>query len=205
MRTSPIHVEVTPPVRHERVQLLLRILLAIALGWLGITTGWIVALLFVSLPLIAAISSSFGADRYREDTAPAVVRVLDWLLQLSAFMLLLTDRFPSSKSPNARIELPVTARPTPGTAIVRLLTSLPSGLVLMVLWFVSGVLWLVSAITVLVATTVPASILGYQRGVLRWQARLVAYHASLVDDYPPFAVDTGREDHDTALAASGAP
>jgi hypothetical protein len=26
--------------------------------------------------------------------------------------------------------------------------------------------------------------------VLRWETRLVAYHASLVDEYPPFAFDT---------------
>lgn len=205
MRTSPVHVEVVSPAHHERIQVVLRILLAIALGWIGITTGWLVGLLFVALPLVAAISASTGPRRFREDTAPAVVRVLSWLLQLSAFMLLLTDRFPSGTDPNARIELPIHAQPTPGSALTRLLTSLPSGLVLMVLWFVSSVLWLVSAITVLVATTVPPSILGYQRGVLRWQARLVAYHASLVDDYPPFAVETGNADHDAALAVSGAP
>lgn len=204
MRTSPIHVEVTSPIRYERVQLLLRILLAIALGWLGITTGWLVALLFVALPLVAAISLSFGASQFRDHTAPVVARVLDWLLQLSAFMMLVTDRFPSLASPNARIELPIAATPTPGKALLRLLTSLPSGAVLLVLWFVSGVLWLVSAVGVLVSTVVPGSILGYQRGILRWQARLVAYHASLVDDYPPFAIETGIDDHDAAFAASGA-
>ena len=45
--------------------------------------------------------------------------------------------------------------------------------------------------------SIPAGILGYQRGVLRWQARLVAYHASLVDDYPPLALDTNDSDHAT--------
>jgi hypothetical protein len=204
MSASPIHVEITSPARFDRVQLVVRLLLGIALGWLGITTGWVVALLFIALPLIAAISVSLGTERFRDATGPAVARVLDWLLQFSAFLLLLTDRFPSLIAPSMRVDLPITARPTPGTALLRLVTSLPSGVVLMVLWFVSGVLWVVSAITVLVARMVPEQILAYQRGVLRWQARLAAYHASLVDDYPPFTLDTGADDHPPTFAASAA-
>ena len=34
---------------------------------------------------------------------------------------------------------------------------------------------------------------GAGHGVLRWQARLYAYLAGLVDAYPPFALDTGPE------------
>jgi hypothetical protein len=33
----------------------------------------------------------------------------------------------------------------------------------------------------------------FQRGVLRWEARLLAYHSSLIEQYPPFALDTGPE------------
>jgi hypothetical protein len=47
------------------------------------------------------------------------------------------------------------------------------------------------------------SILSFQRGVLRWQARLVAYHASLVEEYPPFSFETG-DGHGATPAASGA-
>ena len=45
-------------------------------------------------------------------------------------------------------------------------------------------------LTVLFTERIPPSILAFQRGVLRWNARLVAYHASLVEEYPPFALDT---------------
>jgi hypothetical protein len=77
-----------------------------------------------------------------------------------------------------------------GSSLLRLVTSIPSAIVLCFLSLISGVMWLISAIGVLVVAHVPDSILGFQRGVLRWQARLVAYHASLVDDYPPFMLDT---------------
>ena len=46
---------------------------------------------------------------------------------------------------------------------------------------------------ILVRETYPAALYDFQRGVLRWQARLLAYHASLVDEYPPLAFYTGPE------------
>ena len=88
------------------------------------------------------------------------------------------------------------------TALSRLLTSIPSGIVLCFLWFVSGILWLFAAVAVLLGAAMPGSILAFQRGVLRWQARLVAYHASLVEEYPPFSFDT-EDGHETPLAAAG--
>lgn len=194
MTSSPVHVEVSSPPVFDRVQVLLRILLMITLGWLGMTAGWLVWSLYLLLPVIAAIAISLGGDRFRVDVAPRIAAGLAWLLALSAYMMLLTDRFPAGADTN-RIELPITGRPTVGSALARLLTSVPSGIVLLVLWFVSGVLWLVAAVAVIVGAAIPAGILGYQRGVLRWQARLVAYHASLVDDYPPLAIDTDDADH----------
>jgi len=80
--------------------------------------------------------------------------------------------------------------PTVGSALLRLVTSVPSGLVLIVLWFVSGLLWLYSAAVVLFDAPIPRSILGFQRAIVRWQTHLVAYHASLVDEYPPFELHT---------------
>jgi hypothetical protein len=188
---SPIRVDVTSPAHFERVQLLLRILLAIALGVVGITTGWLVWLLYVALPVIAAIAiSSFGAARYMGEVGPRIWRVLAWLLQLSAYMLILVDRFPTGEEHPVHVEIRVSGTPTIGSALLRLLTSIPSGLVLMVLWLVSFLAWLYSAALVLFEAQIPRSILGFQRAVLRWQAHLVAYHASLVEEYPPFALHT---------------
>jgi hypothetical protein len=204
MSPTPVHVEVASPVRFDRTTLLVRILLAIVLGWLGITGGWLIAVLFLVLPLIAAISIlAIGTDRFRTDVAPPVTRALVWLLQLSAFMLLLTDKFPGPGS-DVRVDLPFQGRPSATTALFRMITSIPSGFVLAIVWLVSSVLWVIAALIVVVGVTMPRSLLAFQRGVLRWQARLVAYHASFVDDYPPFALDTGDLDQ-AELVATGAP
>jgi hypothetical protein len=51
------------------------------------------------------------------------------------------------------------------------------------------VLVIVGAVTILIDGHVPSGILAFQRGMLRWQARLLAYHASLIEEYPPFSFE----------------
>lgn len=187
----PVHVEAESPPRFDRIQLLVRIALALVLAWVGITAGWLVLLLYLALPVIAAIAISVrGGDRFGTEVAPRIWRVLGWLLRLSAYMALLVDRFPTDAAAGVQVQLRPTGTPTIGSALGRLLTSVPSGLVLAVLWFVSGILWVVAAVIVLVGGPMPAAIAKFQRGVLRWSARLVAYHASLVQEYPPFVFAT---------------
>lgn len=192
----PVQLEVSSPPRFERIQLLLRAVLALTLGWLGITSGWLVCLLFLTLPiLVAIVVSTRGASYYLEAIAPKLWRVLGWLLAFSAYMLLLVDRFPVDEATGVRPELQVTARPTTSSAMLRLITSIPSAFVLGVLGIVSFVMLLVGAVAILVNREVPSSILGFQRGIVRWQARLLAYHASLVDEYPPFSFETTHTRH----------
>ncbi|MCE9575527.1 MAG: DUF4389 domain-containing protein [Deltaproteobacteria bacterium] len=201
----PVHVEVETPAHFERIQLLLRLALAIALGWVGVTAGWLVCTLYAALPVVAAIAiSSGGGSRYRDEVAPRIWQVLRWLLQFSAYMSLLVDRFPTDGDVGVDATLRPTGTPSIGSALLRLLTSIPSGLVLCVLWFISGILWVIAAVIVLLGGDMPPSIAKFQRGVLRWSARLVAYHASLVEEYPPFAFETD-DGHGTPLTAGSAP
>src|SRR5205823_5929411 len=128
---------------------------------------------------------------------------LEWLLGLSAYLLLLVDHFPVDEAPGVVAEIRYTGRPTVGSVLSRLVTSLPSGAVLMLLWSVSGALWVVAALAVLLGMSIPGWILAFQRGVLRWQARLVAYHASFVAQYPPWSFDTESPSGDAFAAAGG--
>lgn len=202
MRAHPIHLDVTPPPRFDRMQLLVRIAISVFLGWLGITLGWVSSVLFFALPVVAAvIVSARGADYYMHVTAQKLWPALRWLLAFGAYMLLLTDRFPLDKTTDVRSELHTTGRPTAGSALLRLLMSIPSAIVLCFLGLVSCVLWLVAAISILIGNTVPASITSFQTGFLRWHARLLAYHASFVEEYPPFSF----EDHATTPASMVAP
>lgn len=186
----PVQLEVTSPARFDRIQLLLRLAISCALGWVSSIAGWLPGLVFVALPLIAAVAlSTRGAQGYLDKTGPAVWRVVSWLIGLSAYMLLLTDRFPTTESTGVRIDLQVGGKPTIGSALLRLILSIPSAVVLGLLGIVSWLLIIVGAVMILIDNQVPAGILAFQRGVLRWQARLLAYHASLVDEYPPFSFE----------------
>jgi hypothetical protein len=65
--------------------------------------------------------------------------------------------------------------------------------VLYLIGFVAFILWLVAAVYILFQESYPKGIYDFFRGFLRWEARLLGYHASLVDQYPPFALDTQPE------------
>ena len=192
MSEYPVQLEVSPPVHYDRLQLLVRFFLGLVLGWIGLSTGWIATLLYVGLPVFAAIIiSSRGPDALLTRAGPKLWSVLEWLLAFSAYMLLVTDRFPAGRDPSVRVSLRLTARPRVESALVRLVTAIPSAVVLVVLQFVAWLLVLAGIVTVLLTRSVPAPIQAFQIGVVRWQARLLAYLASFVDEYPPFSFEHG--------------
>lgn len=194
MPVYPVQLEVTPPARYDRIQLLLRLAITITLGWIGLSAGALSGLLFLALPVLATIMiTSKGSEAFMQQTAPHLWRVLTWLLSFSAYMLFVTDRFPADPDDGVRTQLMARDEPPRAeTALFRLITSIPSALVLALISFVSWILVLVSIVTVLVARTVPDSIVSFQIAIVRWQARLLGYHASLVEEYPPFELDTSR-------------
>jgi hypothetical protein len=194
MTPYPVIIDVARPDRFERVQLLLRFALVLAIGYIGISLGWLMFALYLALPVVAAVAvSSLGLDRFRGEAAPTLARVLEWIIAFYGYMLLLTDRFPTG-APYGNLEVAIrpAGSPTTGSALLRLITSLPMFAALFVLGFVSWLFWIIAMFAILFSERHPPSLYRFQRGVLRWQGRLLAYHASLVDAYPPFAFDTGR-------------
>ena len=192
MTPHPIQIEVRSPEHFDRIQLVLRLGVMILLAALGISGAWVAGLLYLLLPLAAAITiSSEGADAYTRDVAPQLWRALRWLLELSAYMMLLTDRFPTADGDSVRSEVRFTAHPSVASAIGRVFTTIPAALVLCLAACFSWVLSVVAVILVLAGAKMPHWILAFQGGVLRWQARCAAYHASIVDDYPSFALESG--------------
>lgn len=111
-----------------------------------------------------------------------------------AYLAIVTDRFPSEKAEElVKFQVRTSGTPTVGSALLRLIYSIPSAFVLSLLGIVSEVLWVIAAIMVLAQENYPDGIYNFQLGILRWEARLLAYHASLVEQYPPFALDMEAE------------
>jgi len=193
----PVTFDVSRPEKFERPQLFLRILVAIILWVLASIVGWVFYLVF---PVLAAIFvSQKGAEKYLEEDGPRMTEWLRWVVAIFAYLLILTERFPTEKPGEiVRFEVSPGGSPTVGSALLRLILSIPSVFVLGLLGIVSAVVWVIAAVMVLVQENYPGGLYNFQRGVLRWEARLLGYHASLVDQYPPFALDTGPEPAPTA-------
>jgi hypothetical protein len=182
MTTHPVQLRVDPPARLQRVHVLIRLVLLVALGMLGWSSlYW---LLYLSLPALAAmLIASAGGERYLAEDAPRFSRALHWLAAAYAYLWMLTDALPDREG---SVELTIASggEPTAGSALSRLVTSLPALLLLALLSFAASVLWLVQAIVVLVRARPSTSLADFLELTLRYQFRLAAWHLSLVDRYP---------------------
>jgi hypothetical protein len=192
----PIEFDVVSvPSRFDRAQVVLRLILMLVLAHIGTTLGSLFWLLYLALPVAAAVLvSQHGAARYVAVDSHRVVRLLQWAIAVYAYLLLLTDRFPmSAPDPAVRFEVHPEGVPTVSSALWRLITTLPMAIALALLGIVSTVCWFFAMLLVLVHGAYPRAFFEYQVGVVRWLARLWAYHASLVQSYPPASFESGRE------------
>jgi len=186
MSPHPVHFHVEPS-RVHRAQILVRLAILAALGAIGCSSVYWV--LYLALPAIAALLLSRDADDgYLGKDAPPIVRVLRWFAGAYAYLWLLTDALPST-DPGGPVELTIEVggKPTPSSALLRLVTSLPALLLLAILSMAAAVLWIIGAIAILATERMPAAIADFIAMKLRYQFRIVAYHLSLVDAYPVLA------------------
>jgi hypothetical protein len=195
MRPYPVDIEVRSPEKFARLHVVLRLTFAIAIGYVGVSLGWLFFLLYLALPVFAAIAvSDHGGDGFLDRSAP-LRRVLGWVVAFYGYMMFVSDRFPTEQpDPCVRLDIRPGGTPTIGSALGRLVTSLPATVVLLLFGCLSGLVTFVAAVAVLLVERYPTSLQAFQRGVLRWQARLLVYHASLVDAYPPFDFEAHLSD-----------
>jgi hypothetical protein len=203
----PATLEIIRPPKLERPQLALRFVIVGVLWILGIPVWLLFPLLYVLIPTVAAVMlSQHGPARFFGQDARRLTRLLQWIVSVYAFLMLLTDRLPGSdERANVRFEVSASPSshptlPSVKSALARLVLSLPNALVLALLMILGWVWWLVAALFILLTESYPYWLYDFERGVLRWQARLFAYHASLVDAYPPFTLEVGIVEHEPSSA-----
>jgi Domain of unknown function (DUF4389) len=185
---NPVGFEIERPAAFKREHVFLRVAVLIVVGWVGHPWG----LLWLGLPLVAAILvSQKGGQRYLDENGPAVTRVLNWILDLAAYLALLTDELPGGSRHAVRFQVQRSGSPTVGSVLLRILWAIPSLIVLAILSFVGAIVWLIAAVSVLVDERYGEGLWRFLAGLVRWEAHLLAYLASLVDDYPPFTLASG--------------
>jgi hypothetical protein len=186
----PVRFHVERPARFARFQLLVRVVAFLALGILGVSFGTVFAFAYLALPVFAALRlGSRDPATYVEQDGARVVAGLHWFAAICAWTGLVTDRLPS-RSPPETVELAVapTSQPTPGSALWRVITGLPSALVLAILGFIGSFVWFWAALSILFTERIGVHAFHYLVGLQRWSVRLLVYQASLVDAYPPFSL-----------------
>lgn len=195
MASYPVAFDVQRPEKFERTQVALRILIFIVLSILSIA-GAVFSLLYLAVPIYAAVLiSQKGPEAYLSERGGPMLNILRWYLAIYAYLALLTDRFPTEKPEEAiRFDITPGGSPTVGSALLRLIMSIPSAFVLAILGILGFIVWIIAAISVLIQENYSEGLWNFQLALNRWQARLLGYHASLVDPYPPFAIDTGPEE-----------
>jgi small-conductance mechanosensitive channel len=192
MADYPVTFNIARPEKFERSQVFLRILVLVLLSILAGAVGWIFGVFYLAVPVLPPSSSQGDPQKYLQDTQmPTILR---WYLALYSYLAVLTDRFPT-EAPETIIsfELRPGGSPTVGSALMRLIYSIPSAIVLAILGIVAAVIWVIAVISILIQENYAEGLYNFQLGIMRWNARLLGYHASLVEQYPPFAVDTGPE------------
>jgi Domain of unknown function (DUF4389) len=199
MATYPVIFDVQRPEKFERTQLLLRVLVLVLLAILAGAIGWLFGLIYLAIPVLAAILiSQKGSEAYLAERDGTMMTLLRWYLAVYAYLDLITDRFPTERPEDAiRFEVTTGGSPTVGSALLRLIMSIPSAFVLGILNIAGVIVWVIAAVSILIQENYPDSLYNFMLALNRWQARLLGYHASLVDVYPPFAIDSGPEEAPT--------
>jgi hypothetical protein len=188
----PVHYSVERPLRYSRINLAVRVLAFIAIGVLGLSFGSVFLFAYLALPVIVAIRLAGAREpgAYLLQDGPRVIAALRWLAAVFAWAGLTAERLPSrSPAETVTVELEETSHQvaTPSSAIWRVIAGIPSAVVLAILGCLGGLVWLWAALSILFTERVGSGAFNYLAGLQRWGIRLLAYQASLVDEYPPFA------------------
>lgn len=182
------------------VRLLILLILSVPMGALV----WIATPLYLILPLVAAVLiSQQGSEKYVARAQEQVVAWLRLLVELYAYMYLLTDRLPGSREPDGVAwTVSASGTPTAGGTLLRAVLIVPHAILLCLLGWVAMVLIFLAGVLILTSGTYPQEVFGFLRGYLRWQSRVLVYLAGLTPSYPPFALDGESEAAGGATAAS---
>jgi hypothetical protein len=189
MRSHPVHLHVERTRQPRRIHVVLRLVLLVAIGTVGV--GALYWMLYLALPALVALAILHrGEGRYLAEDAPRVARILRWVAGAYAYLWLLTDVPPTAEPGPVELHVEPGGAPTPTSALLRLVYSLPALVLVAVLSIVGSLGWAVGAVWILLFERLPGFIGDFLALTLRTELRLLAYHLSLVDAYPSLADDT---------------
>jgi hypothetical protein len=184
----PVQTSFSKPERYDRIQLLWRLGIWMVLG--AVTNG-VLGFAYFAGPIVSAIFvSRHGADGFHEKYGAKYAKFVSFYADLQTYFLFGTDEFPSwGKEGAAHYSYQPSGSPTVGSALLRLIMVIPHAIMGWVLGIIIFGASLVAIVTVLMSETVSEGIWGILMGIVAWEARVLTYFLSMVEEYPPFSLD----------------
>ncbi len=187
----PATFDIQPPTEFDKAQVVLRIVLIIVISWV---LDAISGIAYIALPIVAAVLiSQKGPEQYLADAETGPTRWLRYVMAIFSYMALTTDRMPTQE-PETIVQFNVqpTGSPTIGSALLRIILAIPHVFVLGIVGIAFVVVWIIAVASILINGVYPDWAFTFVRGYLRWNARVLAYMASIVEEYPPFSFADGE-------------
>jgi hypothetical protein len=202
MASYPVIFDIKQQEKYDRVQIAIRLVIVIILSIIAGAIGWIFGLLYLAVPVLAAILiAQKGAQTYFAEREQNMMQWLRWIAGLYSYLFLLTDRLPNQDvKETLRLEVTPHGEPTPGGVLLRIILAIPHLIVLSIIGFIAFILMIIAAIMILIQENYPAGIFNFIKADMRWNARMYGYLAGFAQDYPPFAFDTGPEGGESVAA-----
>ena len=192
----PVQLDVDYPQELDRFTTLLRLFylipIAIVLAFLsGIRGGDVNTGGFVVLPTLLMIVFRRKYPRWWFDWN---LQFLRFSLRVTAYAALLTDLYPSTdeeQSVHLTIDFPDAERDlNRWLPLIKWALAIPHYIALIILGFIAILLVIVAWFAILFTGRYPQGIFRFVVGLMRWEARVIAYAFLLTTDrYPPFTLD----------------
>ena len=115
--------------------------------------------------------------------------MIRFLTGLQAYLFFGVEEIPSWDKPGpATYSYTPSGTPTVGSALMRFIMVIPQAIVLGIVGFVAMILAFVAAVMVLVNESVSHDIWKFQMEMVAWEAWVLSYYLSMVEEYPPFSL-----------------
>lgn len=192
MSAYPVSVSVAKPDRFQRVHLILRIGL-----WVVVTYLFNSFLLLAGPVISAVLVAQRGDQSFHERYGEIYGKVVAFIMGLQGYMFFASDDFPEwGEGGSLRYDYTPTGEPTVGSALLRIIMVIPHLIALWIIGIVALALGFVAAVTVLFSESVPHGIWKFLMGYVAWDARVLTYFLSMVEEYPPFSLDVEERSAD---------
>ncbi len=184
----PMRYDVAYPERLSRWKTFFRLFLLIpALLFSYILTGFLYA------GLVVGWTTVFWRKKYPMWLFNGVSGAYGFTARLSAYQLLLTDKFPSFSADDSPVSLEFDDPPQGHLSRWRvfwwkLALLIPHFVVVYVLQLALNVVTILAWFGIMFSGNYPRGMFAFAVGVQRWQFRIKSYFASFNDRYPPYAL-----------------